>query len=578
MKKEYILYIFLILTPFFQGLYFEYSFCFSNTFLLIYLIYLSFKNKKLYYYKNIDSFVLLSIIFIYMVSYFVAIDKGMNIYGIIKAIEPLMLYLVLLQLDVNKKDFIRVITISGILLASVSMIALYQKSFIDIVIQNNRMGGFIAYANTFALYILMAYVIMQKDELNKYVKIVAGVLMLCTIILTYSRSVVVIGIIVIAYIFIKENNKIKHSLVISIILACVLYLVIIKTSFLNEQNSRLSEITTQSTELQARFLYYNDALDIILKNIWGLGYDGYYYIQGAYQTGIYKVRLVHNSILQIALEIGILGILAYGMMIINIILKRTRSLKFEKFDYLDIAFIIIAAHSLFDFDLSFGVLINIMIMIIYLKNEPSKCKISFLPLRIEEQGGNQLFKMTKRGTLIIASCIILIVMNTFLGVSAVAVEKGQYDLAIKSYGFNTEAYVNKADYYWKMGNIEKAKKQIGYAKILNNKSIDILKIQRDIKISENKLKEALKIQENIVELDRINIQEIEKYSNLILEIIKKESYNREREIYKGKMKDIRKYVYKAKENISELAYKQKRVPVFLMTKTLIENEEDALKY
>ncbi|HAN10819.1 MAG TPA: hypothetical protein DCP90_09460 [Clostridiales bacterium] len=578
MQKEYILYIFLILTPFLEGLYFEYSFCISNVFLLIYLIYLVLKNKKLYYSKNVDFFVLLSIVVIYIFSYAVAIDKGMNVYGIIKALEPFLFYMVLLQLDVNNKEFVRVITISAVILVILSILALYQNVFADIVIENNRLGGFFGYANTYALYMLMAFIIMQEVKLNIYVKVLTSALILATLMLTYSRSVIIIGSIVIIYIFIKENNTIRKSLVISTFLTFVLYLIIVKTSFLHGESSRLSQISMQSTELQARFLYYYDALGIILKNIWGLGYDGYYYIEGAYQTGIYKVRLVHNSILQVALEIGIIGVIAYLVMGINSILKRIKRLKHENFDYLDLALIIILAHSLFDFDLSFGVLINIIVMIIYLKNRSSSDKDCFLLLGSDIGRDNLFFKTTKAGILVIVSCIVLIMVNIFLGVSAVAMHTGEYDLAISCYAFNTEAYVKKADHYMQLGDIEKAKEYIVYAKNLNSRNIDILKIERDIKIFDGELKEALKIQESIVELDRINIIEIEKYSNLLLEIIKKESYNKEKEIYKEKMKNIREYIYKANASISELAYKQKRVPVFLMTKTLLENEEDALKH
>lgn len=39
-----------------------------------------------------------------------------------------------------------------------------------------------------------------------------------------------------------------------------------------------------------RLLYYYDALPVIRKNPFGLGYMGYYYIQQSIQTGVYFVK------------------------------------------------------------------------------------------------------------------------------------------------------------------------------------------------------------------------------------------------------------------------------------------------
>lgn len=545
-----------------MGVYFEYSFCFFNALLLGYLVYHILRYRKLYYSKDIVFFGLLSIILVYIFSYFFAVDKGMNIYGVIKVLMPFLFYLVLLQIDIEKTKLEKIIVISGFIIAFLSICGLYIKSIADMIIQNNRFGGFLGYPNAYALYMLVVFILLQQPNYyNKYLKVLFNSILLVSVMLTYSRSVVILSIFVLVYIFIIANSKVRKEILVSLFMTALLYFIIINTSILHGDSIRMTQITTQATEVQARLLYYSDAINIVKNNIWGLGYDGYYYIQGAYQTGIYKVKLVHNSVLQVALEIGIIGIVLYGIMFCSILIRRAKNLKHENLDYLDLAFFIIVIHSLFDFDLSFGVLVNILIVIIYMRTRGLKLEI-------------RVWRRTA-----ILGFMVLIVVNLLLGVSAWAVHMGEYDLAFKIYKYNTEAYVSKAYYYMKNKDYDDAKKYIYYAKNLNDSNIEILKIEREIDIFEGNFKKALKNQENIVELDRINILEVEKYSDLLLEIITNEVYNsRERKNYKKKIENIRNYIYETAANISELAYNQKRVPIFLMTKKLLENEKEALKY
>ena len=59
---------------------------------------------------------------------------------------------------------------------------------------------------------------------------------------------------------------------------------------------RFLTISLESSTLMGRLLYYRDVLPVILKHPFGLGYMGYYYAQGGFQTGVYATKFVHNEL------------------------------------------------------------------------------------------------------------------------------------------------------------------------------------------------------------------------------------------------------------------------------------------
>ena len=68
---------------------------------------------------------------------------------------------------------------------------------------------------------------------------------------------------------------------------------------------RLLRLTLNSSTLNGRILYWYDAVKMIVKNPLGLGYMGYFFMQPQFQTGNYVTKYVHNDILQLVLDAGI---------------------------------------------------------------------------------------------------------------------------------------------------------------------------------------------------------------------------------------------------------------------------------
>ena len=60
---------------------------------------------------------------------------------------------------------------------------------------------------------------------------------------------------------------------------------------------------TEST-FAGRLLYMADALPLLFKYPFGMGYMGYSFVQQSVQTGLYAVTYVHNDFLQLLLDVG----------------------------------------------------------------------------------------------------------------------------------------------------------------------------------------------------------------------------------------------------------------------------------
>ena len=66
---------------------------------------------------------------------------------------------------------------------------------------------------------------------------------------------------------------------------------------------RFTNISFGASTFLGRILYVQDALPLILKHPFGLGYYGYYFIQQSVQTGVYTVVNAHNELIQILLDV-----------------------------------------------------------------------------------------------------------------------------------------------------------------------------------------------------------------------------------------------------------------------------------
>lgn len=110
---------------------------------------------------------------------------------------------------------------------------------------------------------------------------------------------------------------------------------------------RFFTVSLMSETFLERLLCMKDGFRLLITHPFGLGYLGYYYMEPGIQTGAYSVRYVHNDVLQMALDIGIIPAIIFLGSLANGIFRRGR--EFEK----RLAVAVIGVHCLLEFDLEF---------------------------------------------------------------------------------------------------------------------------------------------------------------------------------------------------------------------------------
>ena len=123
--------------------------------------------------------------------------------------------------------------------------------------------------------------------------------------LSGSRTVFILWIaVIVVFFFLSKSGKKRlyvAALAAVLVLGTGIYAAV--TGDLGSIARYLTTSTSSST-LMGRLLYCRDALPVILRHPLGLGYMGYYFTQGSFQTGVYSVYNVHNELFQLLLDVG----------------------------------------------------------------------------------------------------------------------------------------------------------------------------------------------------------------------------------------------------------------------------------
>lgn len=300
----------------------------------------------------------------YILSPLWAVDSGMAFWGAVKYFPVLLFGLCLLQLTpVQRRSILNLtpelgafMTVSSYLL---SLIPAFRSSFIV----SERLGGFFQYPNTYTEFLLIGVIVLLfREETSDTVfspfhtekpgKLTLYRMVILTLLLFgcfQAQSRAVLALLAVAFLFclIKKRKRVLlFSVLFSVPAALLLSVITSFSSKVGTLDHVVNALGGQST-FWARLLYFRDALGEIAKHPLGLGYLGYYFTQGSFQTGAYHVRWVHNDFLQLALNIGWipLGLLLFAM-------ARSLLRKREALTEKTVLFFL-AAHMMFDFDMEF---------------------------------------------------------------------------------------------------------------------------------------------------------------------------------------------------------------------------------
>lgn len=374
--------LFLLISPFFFGGFYEPLSCLFSVFLTGYLLYCQKINGRLYIYKNLPFLSLAVLSAAYLFSPFWAVDKGMAILGFFKFLPFLLFAAAIMQIDSSKQtELLDSIPLSGSLMTLLSFALGKIPALKDIFFVNSRLAGFFQYPNTFALFLLSGiFILMGKKHFEKK-SLASLAILLFGVMQTGSRTVFLILLVLIPFscLFIKEKRT-RRILLLFLITAVAATLIYTIFTGNTKNIGRYLTSSVNSSTFLGRLLYFKDALPVILTHPFGLGYMGYYYLQGSFQTGVYSVLNIHNEFLQFLLDIGWIPAILFYAVIIHAIFSKQTIWNYR------LLLIAITVHSMFDFDLQFVVIGFLLLTAVPLRAKAAwvlkKCPVQISALLI----------------------------------------------------------------------------------------------------------------------------------------------------------------------------------------------------
>lgn len=408
---------FILVSVFAMGLFHEFLSCIAGMVLCVYICVYAYKNKKLTFYMNVSSASVLLICLFYFLSCFWAVDKGSAVFGVFKFLPLLLFLLVLMQQKNDGVEYLNLLPYAGAVMTVISAILMQFSSLEEMFSIAGRLAGFFQYSNTFALFLLVSMIITVTKEKYTVVDFVLLPILLFGIIYSGSRTVFILLIVaVFSLLIFGKNKKLKLSLVITLAIVIVIAIIYAFATDKFYAIGRFLTISFTESTFVGRLLYFYDALPVIIRHPFGMGYMGYYYFQHSIQTGVYTVRFIHNDFLQLMLDIGWLPVVVFCVAILKSFFKKGTSLQKR------LLMFIICAHTCFDFNFQYVAIFMIFIMLLDYKDGK---KYEFSPSKIVN----------------ISLAITLSISFLYIGIAQALCQFRQHELSNKIYPWYTQNHV-----------------------------------------------------------------------------------------------------------------------------------------
>lgn len=478
---------------------------------------------------------------------FWAVDKSANIAGIIRGIVILLWMHICLQWDQNvREQLLCMIPDMGVFLVILGGIAFFFEKTRSFFWMAERFGGFFQYANTCALFLFLGIIICSsKLEINKtcislkklWIEIGKTAILLLGILFTGSRSIIIIAILwgIFRSVFSKKFRKV--FVCVTTVTGVILGIYYVLTGEGTQNISRIFTIIKSNSTLYGRLLYDLDGFSILYQHPMGLGYLGYHYVQHTLQTGVYTVRFVHNDILQMGLDYGIIPMLLFIFYIAWQFIKGKQP-KWEK----EILAVIIVASTV-DFHMQYMIIDFIIILCLDLGITSIRQK------KVEKLENSIAFSVFLLG-------FVLCLIPYF------AIYKGNYQMALKFMPSNTEAM------RMVMLNTEEKNIAVAYAdRILKHNLYvaDAYNVKAYAAAMDGDIESVLENQDEILKLEKYDLGRYQSY-DLLLEQLKLQyqemGQEQTVEQLEKKRVDIKEQLNVLREQTNAIAYMLRDAPKY----------------
>ncbi len=306
------------------------------------------ESKRLDLRLSLSSVALGLVVLGYWASLFWAENKGAAWIGAAK-FSSLGLYgLALMQQSSEKRErILAILPLAGAIMVVTSFPLQFISVLSDNIAPKGRLAGFFEYPNTFALFLLIGLIVQYTKTQRRNADYAIDLLLIVGVFLSGSRTnFAFMALIIVVGCVCRKDRKFRLITGGGFVLCIAASLVGAKLLG-GFTAARYLTASASDTSFLCRVLYDWDALPVILRHPFGLGYMGYRAVQGSIQTGVYTVSYVHNELLQLFLDIGWIPTLALCAAILLSFFKRGAGAQRR------LILLVIAGHCMLDFDLQY---------------------------------------------------------------------------------------------------------------------------------------------------------------------------------------------------------------------------------
>lgn len=513
---------------------------FLSVLMLLFIVYKVIAYKSFFCLK--PNAVLMGISLILMAYLFVtiwAVDRGSAIYGFFKFLPAGLFTLLLSIYDKSTRE--KVLSVIPYAAATSGVVA-YGLSFVpqfsEFFLVAGRLGGFFQSPNIFAIFCLAGIIILLADNKINVKGILLSAVLMALILLTGSRTVFLFMLATVFILLITIKEKKIKLVLFGIIVSLVAVSALIAVVTGNVQTiGRFLTISMESSTFLGRLLYYLDAISYILKHPFGLGYFGYYYSQGTFQTGAYAVTFVHNSVLQFMLDVGVIPAVAFCIMVIGSFFSKNSTIK-ER-----LLIFVIFGHSLFDFDMEFIAVLFTLILTLDFDLFKKKA-----------------VELTVKNPVIIVASVGLISFSVYFALVNSMYLFGRFDAVEKIYGHDTMSKM------YLLTSEKDTNKLIEYADEIikeNGKLAVAYDVKANVAYEEGDFKTVIENKRNAIECSPYILSEYTDFCDKLIvgaSLYAKNGDFNSAEICKKELLSVNESLAQMKERTSFLAWKIQNKP------------------
>lgn len=339
----------LAVTPFLLGGFFEWTSCLISILLLILLVRKLRQGKTLRVSLSLSGAAMAALPLCCLLTALWAQDRGMALPGFFKFLPVGLFALLFLQEEPEQRDAaLEVLPWFGAVMTLLCLPLSYLPAMDGHLLVAGRQAGLFEYPNTYALFLLLGLIVLATGTQRHWYHLALAAVLLAGIFLSGSRAIFVLLVLtaIAIAIFVKERSVRLTTLVLlpAGIAAAVVYVLVTGKA---DSIGRFLTTSLHSSTLLGRLLYAQDALPVILRHPFGLGYRSYTYMQGSFQTGVYSVQTVHNDFLQLMLDAGWVPALLIAAAVVRSLFRWSSTLRRR------LLLAVICLHGLFDFSLQY---------------------------------------------------------------------------------------------------------------------------------------------------------------------------------------------------------------------------------